>query len=70
MGTYTVKSNAPFFTNCPTEDLIFECTEPANYDFDADDVDLGYCGEALTYAVVSGPGEIDSDGVWTWDSFG
>lgn len=70
MGTYTVQSNAPFFTNCPTEDLIFACTDPANYDFDADDIDLGYCDEELTYAVVSGEGDIDSDGVWTWDSFG
>nr|NIS15433.1 hypothetical protein [candidate division Zixibacteria bacterium]NIT58875.1 hypothetical protein [Fodinibius sp.]NIW39863.1 hypothetical protein [candidate division Zixibacteria bacterium]NIX57590.1 hypothetical protein [candidate division Zixibacteria bacterium]NIY27458.1 hypothetical protein [Fodinibius sp.] len=70
MGTYTVKSNAPFFTNCPTDDLIFACTETANYDFDADDIDLGYCGEELTYDVVSGPGSINANGEWTWDSFG
>jgi hypothetical protein len=71
MGTYTVQANAPFFTNCPTSDLVFECNEPANYDFDADDLDLGYCNEELTFDMVSGPGSIDgTTGAWTWNSVG
>jgi hypothetical protein len=71
VGEYTVKANAPFFTNCPTSPLIFACTETANFDFDADDIDLGFCGEAISFDVCAGtPGTIDSDGYWEWDSFG
>ena len=70
VGVFTVKSNAPFFTNCPTGDLVFGCNEPAHYDFDADDVDLGFCGEALSYDVTAGPGSINNNGVWTWNSVG
>jgi Secretion system C-terminal sorting domain len=71
IGTYTVEANDPFFTNCPTVDLVFGCNDPANFDFDADDLDLGFCGEFLEYTMASGPGAIDiNDGTWTWNSVG
>ncbi|MBD3381264.1 MAG: T9SS type A sorting domain-containing protein [candidate division Zixibacteria bacterium] len=71
MGTYEVVDNPPEFTNCPTEDLLFQCNEPANYDFEADDIDLGYCNEELTFSMVSGPGSINgTTGEWTWNSVG
>ena len=73
VGDYTVKANAPFFTNCPTSPLVFACTDPANYDFDADDIDLGFCGEALTFDMcgAADSGDIDpGTGEWNWDSFG
>ncbi len=71
VGTFTVEANAPFFTNCPNDDLVFGCNEPANFDFEADDIDLGYCNEELTFAVTAGPGSINAQtGEWTWNSVG
>jgi len=68
VGVYTVTDNAPVFLNCPTEDLVFGCNEVANYDFDANDIDLGLCGEDLTFSLCPGtPGSINpTTGAWTW----
>jgi hypothetical protein len=53
----------PSITNAPTDIEALHC-EPFEFDFNAADPenDLPY-----TFAVISGPGTIDNNGVWTWN---
>ena len=70
MGTYTVQSNPPSFTNCPGiepgAELVFGCNDIVFYNFTFEDADLGFCSELLTFDVESGPGQINAVGRYTW----
>jgi len=51
------------FTNCPTVEIASQFDIPFNVDLDADEAegDLPY-----EYTLISGPGAIDANGVWTF----
>ncbi len=53
----------PYFTNCPTTNLILQYWIQMSYDFDAGDIDQ----DPITYSILSGPGTIDPySGIWTF----
>jgi hypothetical protein len=63
-GHYTVINTPPYFTNCPTANLVHQCSEgQICYDFDADDDD---CATTLTYSLGTGTGGVinPTTGLW------
>lgn len=51
----------PVITNNPVS-LVFDHCEEASYDYDAADPE----GDPISFSIVSGPGAITDDGVWTY----
>ncbi len=67
-GTYRVYNTAPTVSNCPAQALVFNACDIVQYDFDKTDPDNACTGNPNeSWAVTSGPGQINDQGQYVWD---